>query len=53
MPYNQQHPLSPEQSHVFSPVNIPLITATAHPIPFFTSIAPNGQFFMHAPHSMQ
>lgn len=35
------------------PVIIPLKIALAHPTPAFTSIAPNGQFIRHAPHSMQ
>jgi hypothetical protein len=33
--------------------NILCIMAYAHPTPGLTSIAPGGQFFMHAPHSMQ
>src|SRR5208337_3802203 len=32
---------------------IPWITAAAHPTPAFTLMAPDAQFFMHAPHSMQ
>jgi hypothetical protein len=34
------------------PLRNPLITAVAHPTPVFTAMAPIGQFFSQAPHSM-
>jgi hypothetical protein len=50
----QQHPSSPEQLQLGSvPVSRPMITAAAHPTPASTVMAVAGQFFAHAPHSIQ
>jgi hypothetical protein len=50
--YQQDPPES--QSHVGSvPRMIPLMIPAAQPTPDFTVIAPSGQFFAQAPHSMQ
>jgi len=51
-----QQQLLPEelQSQAGSvPRRTPLIIPAAHPTPDFTVMAPSGQFFEHAPHSMQ
>lgn len=46
---------SPPQPQVsfLLPVIAARIIASAHPTPLCTVIAPDGQFFMQAPHSMQ
>jgi hypothetical protein len=45
-------PQQPQVSFLL-PVIAALIIASAHPTPLCTLIAPDGQFFMQAPHSMQ
>jgi len=52
----QQEPDSPPQLHSVSisfPRSAAPIIAHAHPTPLWTSMACTGQFFAHAPHSMQ
>lgn len=46
---------SPQQPQVsfLLPVIAARIIASAHPTPLFTVIAPDGQFFIQAPHSIQ
>jgi hypothetical protein len=55
-PQSQQEPSGPPQLHSVSisfPRSAAPIIAHAHPTPLWTSIACTGQFFAHAPHSMQ
>jgi len=52
--FQQQFELDEEQSQEGSvPLSIPLIIPAAQPTPDLTLMAPSGQFFSQAPHSMQ